>query len=313
MKYFLTIMILLLISATFLSGQRGTRSGLLLGVEMQMTNHTNPYVVYEGTEYAPTSYRGFEDNTTHFYFPFGYYVYNEDLYGEFSTSSAHLLIVGIANLLNPNKEYKYTTDKVYIGDSYADGYIPVFEDFEQNTSSEWGVNSGQGIEASYNEQELFRLAMSGTLEDYYLPFSAGVQGGIGKIGVHFANVQEGHEPSPANTDGPGLTNFNDFTHLSYGVNVGKGLSITGKDLLYVLAYYDWFYFMDGTEEPQGGGNRLTIEATYFPFEERTFLGNVSFKAYYKNITIPYLKNFSKVLPVDYSNSTIGLGVNLFLL
>ncbi|GJQ61871.1 MAG: hypothetical protein SCALA702_09240 [Melioribacteraceae bacterium] len=313
MKSFSLILIILIGISSLSIAQRNTRWGLLLGVEMQSTSHTNPYVVYQGTEYAPTSYQGFEDNTTHFYFPFGYYAYNEDFYTEFSTSAAHLLIVGIANLLNPNKEYKYTTDKVYIGDSYADGYIPVFNDFEQNTSSEWGLGNGQGIEASYNEQELFRLAFSGSLKEYYVPISAGVQGGIGKIGVHFANVQEGHEPSPANTDGPGLTNFNDFTHLSYGVNIGKGISITGKDLLYVLAYYDWFYFMDGVDEAQGGGNRLTIEATYFPFENGTFLGNLSFKGYYKNISIPFMKNFNEVLPVDYSNSTIGLGVNLFLL
>ncbi len=34
-----------------------------------------------------------------------------------STYAGHLLITGLINLINPNKQYKFTTDKVYGGES----------------------------------------------------------------------------------------------------------------------------------------------------------------------------------------------------
>jgi|GEM_PF-2305912 len=310
-----TIMLFLAVFINLLSAQSNVRSGLQMGVELRSGTHTNPYVHYSGSELVPTNLIGFEDVTTQVYFPFAWSVYSKDGFSEFSTSAGHLLIVGIANLLNSNKEYKFTTDKAYAGDSYADGYVPVFGDFEANTSQYWGTAPNKGIEASYGESDLFRFiyASNAFTESIKLPVLVGFQGGIGQIGVHFANVQEGSSPTEANTDGPGLTNFNDLTDLYYGANLGFASSITGTDLAVLSVQYDWFYFIKGVEENRGGGSRLTIEATYFPFENEGILGDLFFKAYYKSTTIPYMKKFNEIMPVDYKNSIIGLGVNLFLL
>lgn len=317
MRYSFIVLTLLLITSVIFS-QDDIRSGVYLGAEYQMASHTNPYVYYEGSELEPTSYKGFEDKTSQLYFPFGYSVYSPKGYSEFSTSAAHYLLVGAGNLINPNKEYEFNQDHAYKGDSYADGYVPVFDDFAENTSEYWNLPSGKGIEASYSEVDLFRIIYSGAfLTDLIdLPFLIGVQGGVGNIGVHFARVEEGHEPSDAADDGPGLTAFNELVDLYYGVNVGYATPFTGKDLMVVTVQYDFYYFIKGTvnDEYVHDGNRLTIDAAYFPFEnDGSVLGNLFFKVFYKTSTIPYLKKFNEKMPIDYSNSTFGLGVNLYLL
>lgn len=292
------------------------RSGVYLGIDFFSGSHTNPYVSYSGSEINPTSFKGYSDNTTQFYVPFGYATYSKDGFGEFSSYAMHFLVVGAVNLLNPNKEYKFSTDKTYIGDSYADGYVPVFGDVDQ-TSSLWNYGPGKGLEASYTETDLFRFvfATNELTSTIKMPFMIGAQGGVGGFGVHFAKVQEGHEPSDVNSDGPGLVNFNDAVDLYFGANIGYGTEIMGEDLALVSLQYDWHYFIKGVEDDsQLKGNRITVELTYFPFSsESGFLSNIFFKGYYRHNSIPYMKKFAESIETTYTNTIVGLGVSYFLL
>ncbi|MCF8241208.1 MAG: hypothetical protein K9J16_07465 [Melioribacteraceae bacterium] len=295
-----------------------TRSGLMVGVQYESTSHTNPYVFVGGTDpLNPLSVQGFSDNTSHVYFPFGYASYSENGYSEFSSYALHELVVGVMNLLNSNKQYKYSTDKTYSGDSWADGYVPVLDganSVSQQTNSIAGGNFG--LEASFLDMDFLRLAYAGTMQDFLnLPVMLGFQGGVGNFGVHFAKVQEGHEPSEINNDGTGLVNFNEAVDLYFGPSIGYVTQIFPGDLAMLLVQYDWYYFIKGTgDEMRLDGNKLTFELTYFPFDRRKpMLKNLFFKLFYKTSTVPYMKKFADSLPVDYSFSKIGIGVNYFIL
>lgn len=314
MKKIIMISISIFVLNLFVTAQ--TRSGLMIGVQYETTSHTNPYVLVGGTNAAaPNSVTGFSDNTSHFYFPFGFANYSTKGYSEFSTYAFHQLLVGVMNLLNSGKDYKFTTNKTYSGDSWADGYVPVFDNansvFIQNNNN--AIN--YGLEASFIDMDFLRLAYAGSMKSFLgLPFMLGLQGGVGNFGVHFAKVQEGHEPTELNNDGSGLVNFNETVDLYFGPSLGYVTEIFKGDLAMLLVQYDWYYFIKGSgDENRFDGNRLTVELTYFPFEyESNFLGNMFFKGFYKTSTVPYMKTFAEQIPTDYTFSKIGLGVNYFV-
>jgi len=303
------IVIILIFSSLIYSQER---SGLMVGLNFLTTSHENPYVYFSGSETNPQNFKGFSDNTTQLYIPFGYVNYSKDSYSEVSSAALHFLVLGGINLLNPNKAYKASTNKTFTGDSYADGYIPVFSDFLDNTGALGTAESTRVIEASYSEIDLVRAVFSSRFIKQ-LPVMFGAQGGIGKFGVHFSWVKDGSSPTPANTDGPGVVNFNDGTDLYFGVNTGAVVELGRMQLLHFSLQYDWHYFIDGVEKAQVNGNRITLEASYFPFPDRTFWGNLFFKAFYKHNNVPYMKKFADAQPVDYSNSTFGLGIQLIIL
>lgn len=308
-KYIILIIVMLTVNSF-----SQTRSGLAMGFQYELTSHTNPYVKVENGVV-----QDFEDNTNYLYFPFAYSNYSKKGYSELSTNAFHLLFVGALNLLNPNKEYVYTTDKTYSGDSYADGYVPTFNDFESNTSQYWGVNPQEGIEASFSDTDLLRLAYAGSMEQSFigLPIMIGFQGGVGQMGVHFAKVQEGHEPS-SGAPISNIESFNDATDLYFGPSIGYVTELLGNDLAMLLVQYDWYYFIKGIDESGEdmmlNGNKLTFELTYFPFDYReSFLKNIHFKLIYKTSTVPFMKKFAETTPTSYDFTKIGLSVNYFVL
>ena len=292
------------------------RSGIYLGVNYYSASHTNPYVYVTGNELNPTSVQGFDDKTSQFYIPFGYASYSKEGFSEFSSYALHFLVVGALNLINPNKEYTITTDHTYSGDSWADGYVPVFDDISQ-TSQYWNYGTNKALEASYVENDLFRFAFATNklTESIDMPVIAGVQGGVGGLGVHFAEVEKDHEPGDVNNDHSGLVNFNDAVDLYFGANIGYTTELTGHDLALVSVQYDWHYFIKGvSDNSQLKGNRLTVEVTYFPFDVRKgFLKNLFLKAFYKHNSIPYMKKFAEKIETTYTNTTLGLGVSYFIL
>jgi hypothetical protein len=286
-----------------------------LGIQYELTSHTNPYVDV-GIDAVN---QGFEDKTSFFYFPFAHSSYSKHAFSEFSTNAFHLLFKGALNLINPNKEYKYTTDKTYSGDSYADGYVPIFDDFEKNTSEYWSVNPHEGIEASFSDTDLLRFAYAASMAESVigLPIMLGFQGGVGQMGIHFAKVREGHEPSSLNNGAIGITSFNDATDLYFGPSIGYVTEVLGNDLAMLLVQYDWYYFIKGIddsgEDRMLNGNKLTLELTYFPFDIRDkYLDNLFFKFIYKTSTVPYMKGFSDKISVDYEFTKIGFGINYFI-
>ncbi|MBL1213951.1 MAG: hypothetical protein HND52_11390 [Ignavibacteriae bacterium] len=309
------IVILFLLWTTIIVCQE--RSGLQIGVQYEMTSHTNPYVFVEGTDQLnPISVKGFEDNTSQVYFPFGYVNYSKKGYSEFSTYAFHMLAVGGMNLLSSNKEYVFTTDKTYSGDSYADGYTPVFDNAGSVGAEYKNFNTNKGLEASFEDLDLVRLVYSGSLNKVIgVPLMLGAQGGLGNFGVHFAKVQPGHETTELNNDHTGLVNFNETVDLYFGANVGYVTEIFEGDLAMLLVQYDWYYFIKGVPDNSFfDGNKLTVELSYFPFDyRRKFLKNLFFKAFYKTSSVPYMKTFAEKFETDYTFSKIGIGVNYLIL
>jgi len=313
MKYFKLFLVVVSFFITTVAINGQTRSGVLVGLQYESTSHENPYVHVEGSNsLTPTSVTGYSDNTSHFYFPFGYVNYSKNGFSEFSTYALHMLVVGTMNLMNPNKQYEYTTDKTYSGDSYADGYTPIFDNSDQ-----FSVGN-KGLEASFNDMDLFRMVFASSMEKFLgLPVLIGGQAGLGNFGVHFAGVQEGHEPSDVNNDYVGLVNFNETADLYFGVNTGYATEIMGADLALLTVQYDWYFFIDGVsqtgEERVFGGNKLTVELIYFPFDAKEdYLSNLFFKAFYKSSTVPYMKEFAEKFPTNYTFTKIGLGVNYLI-
>lgn len=281
-----------------------SRSGLAVGYEYFTSSHTNPYVNID----INGNITSYTDVANHYYFPFGWFAYSKKQYAEVSTNAWHLLFVGILNMINPNKTQVVSLDHTYSGDSYADGYVPIFNDFGKNT----GLTN---IEASITDQDLLRFVMSGTTADW-LPVMFGVQGGVGKLGVHTSKIEEDHEPSDVEYKTYGLATFNDGTDLYFGVNTGFVTSILNDDLALLSIQYDWYYFIKGTykDEYQMNGNRLTFELTYFPFNSNSgWLSNLHFKGYYKTTKVPFMRDFSEKYNVDWEYSKIGLSVNYFIL
>lgn len=315
MKIKIILPALLITAISFCVAQE--RSGLSIGVQYETTSHENPYVFVGGSNaMAPESVTGFSDNTSQFYFPLGYTSYSPKGYSELSTYAFHLLFVGAINLIGSQKQYVYNTDKTYSGDSYADGYTPVFSNSE-NIGKEYGnFNGNKGLEASFNDLDLFRMVYSGSMKEAIgIPVMLGLQGGIGNLGVHFAQIEEGHEPSDINNDKTGLVNFNDAADLYFGVNTGYVTQIFNGDLAMLLIQYDWYYFIKGvTDNSKLAGHKLTFELTYFPFDYRKkFLKNLFFKAFLKTSVVPYMKDFADKTPTDYSFTKFGIGVNYFIL
>ena len=306
--------IILILTLSIISTSAQTRSGLAVGFQYETTSHTNPYVkIDNGT------FQSFEDKTNFLYFPFNYGNYSKNGFSELSTNAFHLLLVGAVNLISPSKEYVISTDRTYSGDSYADGYIPIFDDFEAQTKQYWGTNSQEGIEASFNDTYLLRYIFAGSLKNTMLglPVLFGIQGEVGQMGVHFSKVRDGHEPSPIKSAGS-VTGFNDGTVLTFGANTGYVTELLGNDLAIFSIQYDWYYFIKGVsesgEERMLNGNKLTFELTYFPFDNRQeYLNNLHFKFLYKTSTVPYMKEFSDTTPIDYEFTKIGLSINYFIL
>ncbi len=313
MKPINILFIILIISTTITTAQE--RTGVFAGFTYETTSHENPYVFVDGSNAMdPLSVTGFSDNTNHLYFPFGYAAYSDQGYAEFSTYAFHQLFVGALNLLRTN-EYKIGVDKTYSGDSWADGYVPVFNDAGEIGNQYDNFTGNKGLEASFIDMDFLRLVYSGSIKSYAgIPLMLGFQGGIGNFGVHFAQVEEGHEPSEINNDYTGLVNFNEAVDLYFGINTGYVTEIFEDDLAMLLIQYDWYYFIKGTgDEMRLEGNKLTVELTYFPFDYRKkFLKNIFFKGFYKSSTVPYMKDFAEKFPTDYSFSKIGLGVNYFI-
>lgn len=295
-----------------------TRSGLMVGVQYEATSHTNPYVYVGGNDpLNPQSVKGYSDNTSHFYFPFGYVNYSKKGYSEFSTYAFHLLFVGVLNLINPNKEYKYTTNKTYSGDSWADGYSPVLDEADGVYHEYNPYATDHGLEASYVDMDFLRLAFSGNIDEWIgVPLMIGAQGGIGNFGVHFAKVMDGHEPTELNNDKNGLVNFNETVDLYFGPSIGYVTEIMDDDLAMIQLQYDFYYFIKGTgnDEYRLDGNRFTAELTYFPFDYRQSIWkNLFFKVFYKTSTVPYMKDFADKMPTNYTYSKIGIGINYLIL
>lgn len=259
MRFFKVLITILTFTSLVYSQER---SGIMVGLNFLTTSHENPYVYFSGSETNPQNFKGFGDNTTQFYIPFGYVNYSKNSYSEFSSAALHFLVLGGINLLNPNKEYKFSTDRTFLGDSYADGYIPVFSNFLNNTGPLGTEENGRVIEASYSEIDLLRFVFSSRFIKQ-LPVMFGAQGGIGKFGVHFSWVKDGASPTPANTDGPGVVNFNDGTDLYFGINAGTAIELGKMQLLHFLLQYDWHYFIDGVEKAQVNGNRITHSGETF--------------------------------------------------
>ena len=305
--------IILILAMLTVNSFSQTRSGLAMGFQYELTSHTNPYVKVENGVV-----QGFEDNTNFLYFPFSYSNYSKNGFSELSTNAFHLLFVGALNLLNPNKQYEYTTDKTYSGDSYADGYVPIFNDFESNTSEFWNLNPQEGIEASFSDTDLLKLAYAGSMgKSIGVPVMIGFQGGVGQMGVHFAKVREGSEPSDVNAGAIDVESFNDATDLYFGPSIGYVTELFGNDLAMLIVQYDWYYFIKGIddsgEDMMLNGNKLTFEFTYFPFDYReSFLKNLHFKFIYKTSSVPFMKKFAETTPTDYDFTKIGLSINYFV-
>jgi len=312
MKYLIKVFTIIIVLATLpTNGQ--TRSGIVVGVQYESTSHQNPYVFVEGNSASsPISVTEYSDNTSHFYIPFGYSVFSKKGFGEVSSYALHMIVVGTMNLISPSKQYEYSTDKTYSGDSYADGYTPIFDD-----AGQFSVGN-KGLEASFNDMDLFRFAFAGSMEEYIsLPILLGGQGGLGNFGVHFAAIQEGHEPSEANNDYVGLVNFNETADLYFGVNTGYASEIIGGDLVILSVQYDWYFFIDGVDqigdERKMEGSKLTVELTYFPFDHQSeYLKNMFIKAFYKSSDVPYMKQFAESIPTNYTFTKIGLGINYLI-
>ena len=313
MRRSLFLLSIVLILPSLIMAGDNLRDGLVMGIDFQTTNYINPYVSYEGQPYEPRNLITYNDKSSFVYFPFGWASYSDQGFGEFSTYAGHLLITGLLNLISPNKEYKYTTDKVYTGDSWADGYVPVFDEFGNQTSDKWPLTPGEGLEGSYAEMDFLRLVFSGRVFRSF-PLTLGGQGGIGSFGVNFAKVREGSEPSLINNDGPGVVNFNKLVDLYYGLNVGWAQELFGGQLVILNAQYDWHFFLkdDNNDEYRREGNRIRVELNWFPFSTDSALENIIFNAYYIQNKVPYFKKFNKYIPVTFENKTIAFSIRYLL-
>ncbi|MCF8260131.1 MAG: hypothetical protein K9J12_05100 [Melioribacteraceae bacterium] len=271
---------------SFLAVNGQDRQGVFAGFSMYNVSHTNPYINLGGDVVTPTNFVGYEDKTSHKYFTFGWAAYSEKSWGEFSTNALDLLINPIA-FGSENEE----------GQADATGSSPFFDDYESNVNL--FMNSGD--QPIFEETDLFRIAGGGRLIDEF-PLMLGIQAGLGKFGLN-----------PSENTGVGFVKFNNTVDMYYGVNLGASLEF-GPVLAMVNAFYDFHFFIKGGSKDgyDNEGNRLTVEATVFPFEAESDLGRFFIKAFYKQNTVPYLKDWSENYTVEYSNSSVGFSINYFI-
>ncbi len=314
MRKILFLLAIVLSLPSLIMADDETRKGAIVGIDFQTSSYINPYVSFEGQRYEPRNLITYNDKSSFIYFPFGAGFYNRYGFSEFRTYAGHLLIRGLLNLISPNKQYKFTTDKVYEGDSYADDYIPVFDEFGNQTSDKWELQPGEGLEGSYLEMDFLRIVFSGRIFESF-PLTMGAQGGIGNFGVKFAKIRKDHEPVVVDNDGPGVVNFNERADLYYGLNIGWAQELFGDQLLILNAQYDWHFFLkdDNSNENERKGNRIRLEVNWFPFSRDSALGNIIFNAYYIQNKVPYLKEFNKYIPVTFENKTFAVSIRYLMI
>jgi len=184
------------------------------------------------------------------------------------------------------------------------------------------LGNQSGVEIRYTEMDLLRGVFStkNPLDLFKLPFFVGGQAGIGAFGILLGQKLDGtHTEDAFDNDGYGLTTFNNTINATYGLNIGYKHNFSRSSYLYVTAQYDWYSFLDGVgfngaeNKVITQGKRLTFEATYFPFNTRSSLSDVFFKAYYKYNSVNYMARPEEINAVTYTNYTIGLGVSYIFL
>jgi hypothetical protein len=213
-----------------------------------------------------------EDKAKRIHIPFGYTVFAPSLYMVSHTD----VLNNIASLVLQDNE------------NGGNFYNPSLEDSVVFSVTNW---------------DLFKIMASGKVfgEGSIIPLTVGAQGGLGVIGIKY------------NGDGQvqKKNSFHEPAVLWWGINAGLTHSssmLTG----FLIATYDWYYFMNEITDPAINGKRLGLEFVAIPHALQDFK-HVHFKSFFrKKFDMDYLppKN-----PTDnqYSEMEIGFGVSFLFM
>lgn len=314
------LLLVVFIAITSLSAQQ--RAGAYFGFEYKMTSHTNPYVYNSATELTPGEIQKFDDKSSGVYIPFGYTLFDDDTYWDINSFALHYLISAVLNIADSDKDYIYQTGDTFAGDSFSGGLIPILDNYGENLA-QTPLGNQSGVEIRFTEMDLIKGVFSTKtpFDIIELPFFVGGQAGIGAFGILLGQKLDGtHTEDAFDNDGYGLTTFNNTINATYGLNVGYRYNFSRSSFIYLTAQYDWHTFLDGVGFEGAGsnkaitqGNRLTVEATYFPFNTRSSFSDVFFRAYYKYNSVDYMARPEEINAINYSNYTIGFGVSYIVL
>jgi len=278
MKHFFLLSLFIL---AILPSIGADQEGLMLGIDYHMTKLQNPYVSYSGSITSPAGLQEFQDSANYLFFPFGWKSFSEVAQVEVSTYGVNYILGLVGGLLSG----KSSSDQDIRGENptILDGHL-------ENDPEKYFI-----------DQDLLRFAASITVIDG-LPIFLGVQGGLGNRGID--------PPGSGSTgEGPGLVGFDDDAVVYGGANAGLGIQVAGL-LIHGIAYYDWYYLLS---KESTDGNTLTVDVNVLPFySQESVLGGLYIKGSYRYGSFGYYKQFSELLPVDYSYSTFTLGVGLVL-
>ncbi len=284
-----------------------TRWGMYAGVEYGTTTHTNPYLIHDGSRDNPGPITTFNDRSSRFYVPFGLAAYDENGLYEFSSFALNgLLSIGLALL-----DGKDLAESTQIN---TNGLTPLLQDISSNLKGKPIYT--QDISAEFVEVDFMRIIT--TVNNFFgitLPFYYGGQASWSVFGIHHGILSNDILTfSDPQDNGSGLVSFNFNVEAVYGVNLGYRFSFPNDGFMFILAQYDWRTFLEKAGQDYiTQGNRLTIEATVFPFDEYSDLRDLFIKGYYRRNNVNYSRKSENIDAIAYSNQTIGLSLNYFIL